>query len=35
VQETIPGVKFELKTTVLRKEANAGRVRLLNNLGIS
>jgi hypothetical protein len=26
VQETIPGVKFELKTTVLRREAEAGRV---------
>lgn len=29
VQETIPGVKFELATTVLRSEAGAGRVGVL------
>lgn len=33
VQETIAGVKFELKTTVLRREADAGRCRILNALG--
>jgi hypothetical protein len=30
VQETIPGVKFKLQSTVLRREANAGRVGYLN-----
>ena len=30
VQETIPGVKFKLESSVLRREANAGRVRYLN-----
>jgi hypothetical protein len=29
VNETIPGVKFELATTVLRREADAGRVGVL------
>ncbi len=32
VQETIPGVKFELRTTVLRREADAGRCRFLEAL---
>jgi hypothetical protein len=30
VQETIPGVKFKLESSVLRREGNAGRVRYLN-----
>ena len=30
VNESIPGVKFELDTTVLRREGEAGRVRYLN-----
>jgi len=30
VNETIPGVKFELDTSVLRREGEAGRVRYLN-----
>jgi hypothetical protein len=30
VNETIPGVKFELNTTVLRKDGAAGRVGFLN-----
>jgi hypothetical protein len=30
VNETIPGVKFELATTVLRREADAGRCRFMN-----
>lgn len=30
VNETIPGVKFELDTTVLRREGEAGRVHYLN-----
>lgn len=30
VNETIPGVKFTLSTTVLRREAEAGRIGLLN-----
>ena len=30
VNETIPGVKFELDTTVLRREGEAGRVRYLS-----
>jgi SnoaL-like protein len=30
VNETIPGVKFELDTTVLRRDSEAGRVRYLN-----
>jgi SnoaL-like domain len=30
VNETIPGVKFELKSLVLRREAEAGRVHFLN-----
>jgi hypothetical protein len=30
VNETIPGVKFELTTTALRREAEAGRCRFLN-----
>lgn len=30
VNETIPGVKFELDSTVLRREAQAGNVRFLN-----
>ena len=30
VQETIPGVKFKLESSVLRHEGNAGRVRYLN-----
>jgi hypothetical protein len=29
VNETIPGVKFELATTVLRREADAGRIGVL------
>jgi hypothetical protein len=29
VNETIPGVKFDLATTVLRREADAGRVGVL------
>lgn len=29
VQETIPGVKFKLESTVLRREADAGRIRYL------
>ncbi|MFT3967533.1 MAG: nuclear transport factor 2 family protein [Sphingobium sp.] len=33
VQETIPGVKFELRTTVLRREADAGRCRIVGALG--
>ncbi|CAN5667528.1 hypothetical protein BH09ACT7_BH09ACT7_30890 [soil metagenome] len=32
VQETIPGVKFDLATTVLRREAAAGRVGVLDVL---
>lgn len=32
VNETIPGVKFELATTVLRHEADAGRVGVLTAL---
>ena len=30
VQETIPGVKFKLECSVLRREGNAGRVGFLN-----
>ena len=30
VNESIPGVKFELDTSVLRREGEAGRVRFLN-----
>jgi len=30
VQETIPGVRFELRSVALRHEAEAGRVRYLN-----
>ncbi|HTZ69147.1 MAG TPA: nuclear transport factor 2 family protein [Acetobacteraceae bacterium] len=30
VNETIPGVKFELTTTILRQDAEAGRCRFLN-----
>ncbi len=30
VNETIPGVKFELNTTVLRREGEAGKCRFLN-----
>lgn len=33
VNETIPGVKFELDTTVLRREGEAGKVRYLNAIG--
>ena len=33
VQETIPGVKFKLQSTVLRREASAGRVGFLNAVG--
>jgi hypothetical protein len=29
INETIPGVKFELATTVLRREADAGRIGVL------
>ncbi len=29
-QETIPGVRFKLESSVLRREGNAGRVRYLN-----
>jgi len=29
LNETIPGVKFDLATTVLRREADAGRVGIL------
>jgi len=32
VNETIPGVKFEMTTTVLRREADAGRVGVLSAL---
>ncbi|MGO9925648.1 MAG: nuclear transport factor 2 family protein [Mycobacterium sp.] len=32
VNETIPGVKFELATTVLRREADAGRVGILTSV---
>ncbi len=32
VNETIPGVKFELRTTALRREADAGRVGVLGAL---
>lgn len=32
VNETIPGVKFELDTCVLRREAEAGRVGYLNGI---
>jgi len=30
VNETIPGLKFDLTTTVPRREADAGRVSVLN-----
>lgn len=33
VNETIPGVKFELNTTVLRREAEAGRLAFLKAIG--
>jgi hypothetical protein len=33
VNEAIPGVKFALDTTVLRRDAETGRLRLLNALG--
>ena len=33
VNETIPEVKFQLNTTVLRREADAGRVRYLAAIG--
>jgi hypothetical protein len=33
VQETIPGVKFKLESTVLRREGGAGRIRYLNAIG--
>ncbi len=33
VQETIPGIKFELRTTVLRREADAARCRFLTAIG--
>ena len=32
VNETIPGVKFELKSQVLRREAEAGKVRFMDAL---
>lgn len=32
VQETIPGVSFDLDTTVLRRDAEAGKVRLLKKI---
>jgi hypothetical protein len=32
VNETIPGVKFQLATTVVRHEADAGRVEVLTAL---
>ena len=32
VNETIPGVKFDLKTAVLRRDADAGRVGVLTAL---
>lgn len=32
-QETIPGVRFKLESTVLRRESDAGRVRYLNAIG--
>lgn len=33
VNETIPGVKFELSSTVLRREGEAGRIGFLNAIG--
>ena len=32
VNETIPGVRFDLKSTVLRREGEAGRVGFLEAL---
>jgi hypothetical protein len=32
VQETIPGVRFELRSMALRREADAGNVRYLNSV---